>query len=112
MSGSAQTSDSQLPATPTQGGFIMSIANELLAEFDQQAPITRKFLERLPASSLTWKPHERSMTAGQLALHLATVPGGIVRFVGTNPGQMSTFNFPQPASCEEILAAYDESIAT
>lgn len=91
----------------------MSSANEMLAEFEQQAPITRKFLERLPADKLTWKPHEKSMTAGQLAFHLATVTGGIVRFVGSNPARAPTsFNFPQPANREEILQAFGESEAT
>ena len=90
-----------------------SLAQSLLAEFETQAPITRRFLERLPDDKLTWKPHERSMTAGQLALHLAFVPGGVVRFVQNNPAQVpAAFNFPQPASCREILTTFDESIAT
>ena len=59
----------------------MSIAQSLLAEFEIQAPITRRFLERLPEDKLTWKPHEKSMTAGQLAYHLAFTPGGVIRFV-------------------------------
>ncbi len=91
----------------------MSIAKALLAEFEVQAPVTRKFLERLPEDKLTWKPHDKSMTAGQLAYHLASVPGGIVRFVQNNPAQApESFKFPQPASCEEILKTFDESIAT
>jgi uncharacterized damage-inducible protein DinB len=90
-----------------------SIALSMLAEFETQAPITRKFLERLPEDKLTWKPHEKSMTAGQLALHLATVPSGIVRFVGNNPAQApKLFEFPQPASGAEILKANDEGLAT
>ena len=89
----------------------MPIAREFLAEFETQAPITRKFLERLPADKLTWKPHEKSMTAGQLAFHIASVPGGIVRFVGSNPAQApESFNFPQPGSREEILKAFEESV--
>jgi hypothetical protein len=59
----------------------MRIAQSLLSEFDAQAPITRKFLERLPEDRLSWKPHEKSRSAGQLALHLAFVPGSVVRFV-------------------------------
>lgn len=91
----------------------MPIAKELLAEFETQAPITRKFLERLPADKLTWKPHEKSMTAGQLAFHIATVPGRSARFVATNPANAPTsFNFPEPASREEILKAFDECVAT
>src|ERR1700694_4557709 len=90
----------------------MSLAESMLAEFEAQAPITRKFLERLPEDKLTWKPHEKSMSAGQLAYHLASVPGGIVRFVQDNPAQAPKFaNFPQPGSRQEILKLFEESIA-
>jgi uncharacterized damage-inducible protein DinB len=91
----------------------MSIAQAMLAEFEVQAPVTRKFLERLPEDKLTWKPHNKSMSAGQLAFHIASVPGGIVRFVQNNPAQApESFHFPQPASREEILKTFEESIAT
>ncbi len=90
-----------------------SIAQSFLAEFEKQAPITRRFLERLPEDKLTWKPHEKSLTAGQLALHIAKVPGGIVRLVADNPRQArDKFDFPQPASRDEILKALDESVVT
>ena len=90
-----------------------SIAQSMLAEFETQAPITRKFLERLPEDKFTWKPHEKSMSAGQLAFHLATVPGSIVKFVQNNPAQSPTnFNFPQPGSRADILKAFDESVVT
>jgi uncharacterized damage-inducible protein DinB len=90
-----------------------SIAESLLEEFEVQAPVTRKFLERLPEDKLTWKPHEKSMTAGQLAYHIAAIPGGIVRFVENNPAQApGSFNFPQPANRQEILEKLDESIVT
>ena len=91
---------------------VDSIAQTLLAEFEIQAPVTRRFLERLPEDKLTWKPHEKSMTAGQLAYHLASVPGGIVQFVQNNRAEAPNFNFPQPASVNEVLKVLDESIAT
>jgi uncharacterized damage-inducible protein DinB len=118
--------DSKNPKRSPKGKVLMpivqassTIADSLLAEFEVQAPITRKFLERLPEDKLTWKPHPKSMTAGQLAYHLASVPGGIVRFVQNNPAQAPTpFNspqpaslFPQPASLQEILDKLDQSIA-
>jgi uncharacterized damage-inducible protein DinB len=91
----------------------MSIAESLLAEFETQALITRRFLERLPEDKLTWKPHNKSMSAGQLAYHLAFVPGGVVRFVQNNPAPAPEFaSFPQPASRQEILKTLEESIAT
>lgn len=91
----------------------MSIAQALLAEFEIQAPVTRKFLERLPEDKLSWKPHVKSMSAGQLAYHLAFTPGGVVRFAQNNPAQAPDFaNFPQAASREEILKIFDESVVT
>jgi len=92
--------------------IVVTIAQQLLAEFEVQAPVTRRFLERLPEDKLTWKPHEKSMSAGQLAYHLASVPGGVVRFVQDNPAQARGFNFPQPTSRQEVLDLFEESIAT
>lgn len=91
----------------------MPIAKELLSEFETQAPLTRKFLERIPESKLTWKPHEKSMTLGQLAYHLAFVPAGIATLVGTNPAPApERFEFPQPATVAEILDTHDNGVAT
>jgi uncharacterized damage-inducible protein DinB len=90
----------------------MSIAQELLAEFEQQAPVTRRFLERVPEDKLSWKPHAKSMTAGQLALHIALVPGDIVRAVQNASVPAPSFaDFPEPASRDEVLRAFDESSA-
>jgi uncharacterized damage-inducible protein DinB len=89
----------------------MSLAKSIFAEFEAQAPITRKFLERVPESKLGWRPHEKSMSAGQLGLHIARVPGGAVRFVQQNPAQAPDFgNVPQPSSLQEILNTFEESI--
>ena len=89
-----------------------AIAQALLAEFEQQVPITRRYIERLPEDKLTWKPHEKSMTAGQLAYHLASVPGGVIRLVQTNPAALQQFRqAPQPGSLDECLRTLDESIA-
>ncbi|MDR3741127.1 MAG: DinB family protein [Terracidiphilus sp.] len=92
----------------------MSISQSLLVEFEQQASVTRRFLERLPQDKLTWKPHHKSMSAGQLAYHLAVVPGNVVRLVQDKSAQAPDFSqpFPQPASRAEILETLDESVAT
>lgn len=90
----------------------MPIAQSLLAEFEMQAPITRRFLERLPEDKLTWKPHAKSMTAGQLAWHIAQTPGGVVQLVRNNPMQVPGFpQFPEPSSLKEILDKHDESVS-
>lgn len=91
----------------------MSLAESILREFETQVPITRRFLERLPEDKLSWKPHERSMSAGQLALHIAAVPGGVVRGAQQNPAQAPDFsNIPQPSTLQEVLTRFEESIAT
>lgn len=89
----------------------VSITQTYLAEFEVQAPVTRKFLERLPEDKLLWKPHVKSMTAGQLAYHLAFVPGSVVRAAQKNPAPVPDFTFPQPASVNEVLSSFEQSIA-
>src|SRR6185437_7330644 len=91
------------PMTVAESITSQSIARHMLAEFEEQAALTRKFLERLPEDKLTWKPHAKSMTAGQLAYHLALVPGGVAHAAAMNPAPAPDFNAlaPQPASRQE-----------
>ena len=53
----------------------MSIAQGLLAEFDQEMANTRRTLERLPEDKLDWTPDPKSMSMGRLAAHIAEMPG-------------------------------------
>jgi uncharacterized damage-inducible protein DinB len=53
------------------------------------------------------------MSAGQLALHIALVPGSVVRFVQQNPAQAPNFGIiPQPSNLQEVLTAFEESVVT
>jgi uncharacterized damage-inducible protein DinB len=91
----------------------MSVAEGLITEFEEQAPFTREFLERVPGDKLTWKPHEKSLTAGQLALHIAQVPGSVARLVQQNPAQAPDIGrlMAQPTSVQQVLKALDDSTA-
>lgn len=91
-----------------------AIAKSMLAEFEQEAKTTRKFLEHIPSDKLTWKPHEKSMTIGQLALHIATVPGGIIKMACLDEFPMPDFGRPnpQPESLKQILDSLETSIAS
>jgi len=51
----------------------------MLDEFREEAAITRRILDRVPADKLAWKPHAKSMSLGQLAIHIATTPGALAR---------------------------------
>lgn len=92
----------------------MSLAEQFLNEFEAEAKTTRKFLERLPEDKLSWRPHEKSMTAGQLALHIAITSGGVVRMALEDQFPLSRIpnNNPQPESLKEILDAFEQSVAT
>ena len=84
----------------------------ILAEMDQEAQATRKVLERVPADKLGWKPHEKSMTLGALALHLAKIPGAMAGVMVNDSLEMGGFDMPTPASAAELLPAVKESITS
>jgi uncharacterized damage-inducible protein DinB len=92
----------------------MSIAHAMLGEFEHESRITRKFLERIPQDKLMWKPHEKSHTAGALALHIASVPGNVARAALLDESPLSDFAkmFKQPATVQEILITHEKSIET
>jgi uncharacterized damage-inducible protein DinB len=86
----------------------MATVHELLQELEQEAPATRRLLARVPAERFDWRPHERSMSLGQLANHLASLPRGIVYATlqpSFDPGALPP---PEPpASTEALLAAFN-----
>jgi len=82
-----------------------------LEEFRAEVATTQRVLERVPAEKLTWKPHAKSMSLGQLAWHVATTPGGVSRIAQQSSFDVSQGNFvpPQPGSKAEILQAFEQS---
>ncbi len=84
-----------------------------LAEFEQERLATGRLLERLPADRLSWRPHAKSMSLGQLGLHVATIPGGMAMILGGSGVEASDIlNHPEAASVEQILRAWQETIDT
>ena len=63
--------------TTPQMKEMPSIAASLIPEVEQEAAITRRLLDVVPGDKLDWQPHEKSMTLGKLAWHVATCNGGI-----------------------------------
>jgi uncharacterized damage-inducible protein DinB len=101
-----------LQPTPKQGDHMMRIVDPILVELDQEAAITKRVLERVPNDKLTWKPHAKSMSLGQLALHVATTPGQVAALVSTSEYELQDFgNFPTATSSSELLPALEQSIA-
>jgi uncharacterized damage-inducible protein DinB len=89
----------------------MSMIEGLLQELEQEANTTRRVLERVPADQLGWKPHDRSMSLGQLALHVAVVPGTLAEIARQSPFSVPEFKQPSAASAAELIPALEQSVA-
>jgi uncharacterized damage-inducible protein DinB len=89
----------------------MRIIDPFLKELDQEAATTRRVLERVPGDKLGWKPHPKSMSLGQLSLHVAQTPGTIAGFVA-GPTLEVSGGFEQKAagSTTEVLSALEASL--
>ena len=89
----------------------MGMADALVKEIDQEAATTRKVLERVPSDKLAWKPHAKSMSLGELAMHTAMTPGYIcgwaceeeTKFGGGDKAPVAT-------STADIVGAHDKSV--
>ena len=88
----------------------MSAIELLLQELEQEAQTTRRVLERVPGDRLAWKPHDRSMSLGQLALHIATVPGAIAEISQISPFPVPKFEQPAAQSAAELVPALEQSL--
>jgi uncharacterized damage-inducible protein DinB len=94
----------------------MTLSEILLPEFDQEMASTRKLLQRVPVAKTDWKPHEKSMTLGRLAGHIAELPAWAGRIVNTEMIDLTPMVSGQqqpyiPTSSEDLLRKYDQSVA-
>lgn len=90
----------------------MKLADSLLMEFDQEAETTRRVLERIPDDKLTWKPHPKSFSLGQLALHIASGPGQISTAASQDSVEVPDFSQPEAKSRQEVLESFSKSRAS
>ncbi|MBV8709343.1 MAG: DinB family protein [Acidobacteriaceae bacterium] len=72
----------------------MTVAQTLLLDFDPEIANTRRTLERIPETDPQWKPHEKSMPIGRLALHVARLPEFCTRILSTDELNMAKEKFP------------------
>ena len=88
----------------------MSISKALVAEFKHESNNTRKILERVPTDKLAWRPHEKSMTIGRLATHIAEIPIWIDRAITQSEFDFATAVFKRETkeSTEAILQLFEE----
>ena len=91
----------------------MTAATESMRdEFREEAAITKRVLDRVPANKLAWRPHPKSMSLGQLAMHIARVPGDLAKLLQLDEFDASQANFdpPAPKDMGEIHAVLEQSV--
>lgn len=88
----------------------MTAAEQFASELTREAATTRRVLERVPESQLAWRPHPKSMTLGQLAFHIASLPRGIAELLADLDAEVPRVALREDASVAEILATLDESV--
>ena len=97
-------------SAPSSGRLATAFLNEL----QNEAKVTRQCLERVPAEKFDWKPHEKSMTMGRLAVHCAemfswtdvTIKQDVLDFAAYDHKPF------EPKTTDELLAFFDAQIET
>src|SRR6267154_361494 len=93
-------------------GAVMPIVDSILMEIDQEAQTTKRVLERIPEDKLSWKPHPKAFSLGQLALHIASVPGSVAAAAAPDTMEAPSFSQPEAKSRQEGLDTFSKSLAT
>ena len=95
---------------------IVKLTDLFLAELAAEAPRTRRALERVPEGKDDWKPHQKSMPLGRLAMLVAQMPSWIGLVVGRDeldisPAAGSNVDQRPLRTAAELVAAMDKNVA-
>lgn len=89
----------------------MSIADGFVTELEQEAAATRRVLERMPDDRLSWKPHAKSMSLGQLAMHVALIPDRVSEMLSADLSAPPAGGQPEAMSRAELMEVHATSLA-
>jgi uncharacterized damage-inducible protein DinB len=94
----------------------MALNAAMLPEFDMEMAGTRKTLERVPDDKFDWKPHPKSMTVRQLAVHLALFPSWMIDTLNKSsfdyaPEGGEAYQPPEVNSRQDLLEIFDRDVA-
>ena len=92
----------------------MPLRDAFIAEMKHESASTKKILERVPMDKKDWKPHEKSMTLGRLAAHVAEIPHWTSDII-----HIDVYDFLQnykpgqaPSTQEELIKIFQEKLDT
>ena len=89
----------------------MPLNESFIAELEQEAKATRRLLERVPIDKSDWKPHEKSMSLGRLASHVAEISGWVTTTLDTDELDFAKIDYkPVIAKTnEELLQIFEDN---
>lgn len=87
-----------------------TLSSEFLKELEAEAAATRKCLERIPVDLFEYKPHEKSMKLGYLALLVAEIPKWLTVSIKDSEIDYGTFEHFEPKTTAELVAHFDENL--
>ena len=82
-----------------------------IPELQHESSSTRKMLEKVPAEKFGWKPHQKSMTLGRLAGHVAEIPDWLTIILTTDEFDIASGTFQRtiPETSEELMEKFERS---
>lgn len=88
----------------------ITLGQFFLKELEEEETASRKCLERISENLFNYKPHEKSMGLGYLALLVAEMPLWIEQMVEVGEINFATFKHTQPKNTEELVAYFNENM--
>lgn len=85
-------------------------AEGMSRELDIETAATKKCIERFKMELFHFKPHERSMEMGYLALLCAEIPSWIVYMIRDREIDLATFEHLKPKTVDDIAAHFSDNV--
>jgi uncharacterized damage-inducible protein DinB len=91
----------------------MSFLTPMVEEMAVEADTTSRVLERVPRDRLDWRPHPKSFTIGELAIHVATVTRVFAQILAEEYVDFTEYEFTriEPSPELDLVALMNESVA-
>ncbi len=88
----------------------MPMIDTVLMELDNEGATTRKLLQRIPDDKLSWRPHAKARSLGELAVHIAQTQKYVSAMLQNPTYELSPAQENVPATSGEIVAMFDEGL--
>jgi uncharacterized damage-inducible protein DinB len=88
----------------------MRLIDPFLVELEQEGQTTKRVLDRIPDDKLSWKPHPKSFSLGQLGLHIASLPGNLAAMAAQESMEAPNFSQVEGKSRREIVDVHSTGL--